>query len=281
MVLKNHLKALLLKNWLLWKRNLRGSLCELLVPCFLLCVLMILRVAFPADDKDGQSYAYPNNLDLSVGQVVSPPLYNDTFYLSSPNTVFDGLYTPKEQEKHNYDKKANLRFPRHADTAIDPGAASYAYPFDYYVDNLKHGWKIGYVPEPTPEHSPLNYYLHQEIQKYPKIYYNRPDLEVHYKGFKSNDKLEDYVTKSSYDDDNSDVKKKILFAIYVEKEPVFSSRNLETGAITHVDLDVKLRWNATDTRADEQTAYGQQWEIFATNYIKARDQFQRQVNTDY
>ena len=93
MVLKNHLKALLLKNWLLWKRNLRGSLCEILVPILLLVVLMVLRVAFPADDKDGQSYAYPNNLDLSIGQVVSPPLYGETFYLSNPETVFQGLYT--------------------------------------------------------------------------------------------------------------------------------------------------------------------------------------------
>jgi hypothetical protein len=67
MVLKNHLKALLLKNWLLWKRNKCGSCCEIVVPVMLLAILMFMRLAFPASNKDGQSYAYPNELDLGVG----------------------------------------------------------------------------------------------------------------------------------------------------------------------------------------------------------------------
>jgi hypothetical protein len=76
---------------------------------------------------------------------------------------------------------------------------------------------------------------------------------VRKKGFKNNDKLEDYVTKSSYDDNSGDPKKKILFSIVVDEEPVLKAReNLAGGQpLEEVTVDVKLRWNATDTRKDE------------------------------
>src|SRR5574343_552994 len=49
-------KALMFKNWVLWKRKLLGSLCELLLPIFVILVLGFLRLAIPPEQKDKQSY---------------------------------------------------------------------------------------------------------------------------------------------------------------------------------------------------------------------------------
>lgn len=39
----NHLKALTKKNFILWKRNPCCSICEILLPTLLCCVLFIMR----------------------------------------------------------------------------------------------------------------------------------------------------------------------------------------------------------------------------------------------
>lgn len=49
-------KALMFKNWVLWKRKLLGSLCEILLPIFVILVLGFLRLAIPPEQKDKQSY---------------------------------------------------------------------------------------------------------------------------------------------------------------------------------------------------------------------------------
>jgi hypothetical protein len=66
MAFRHHLSALLYKNWLIWKRNLASSMCELFLPLGLFMVLLYLRFQFPAKDVDGKSYVYPNNLSERV-----------------------------------------------------------------------------------------------------------------------------------------------------------------------------------------------------------------------
>ena len=39
----NHLSALLKKNWILWRRNLCCSICEILLPTFLVIALIGVR----------------------------------------------------------------------------------------------------------------------------------------------------------------------------------------------------------------------------------------------
>jgi hypothetical protein len=59
------------------------------------------------------------------------------------------------------------------------------------------------------------------------------------------------VTKHSYDDHNGDYKKKVLLAVVVDKEPTLRNK-LGSSSILQggIEVDVKLRWNATDTRKD-------------------------------
>ena len=52
----NHLKALLKKNWILWKRNLCCSCCELLLPTLLIFALIGLRSAVNKTQLDDISY---------------------------------------------------------------------------------------------------------------------------------------------------------------------------------------------------------------------------------
>jgi ATP-binding cassette subfamily A (ABC1) protein 3 len=52
----NHLKALLKKNWILWKRNLCCSCCELLLPTLLIFALIGLRSAVDKTQLDDISY---------------------------------------------------------------------------------------------------------------------------------------------------------------------------------------------------------------------------------
>jgi ATP-binding cassette subfamily A (ABC1) protein 3 len=65
MALGSHLSALLRKNWLLWRRSLRGSLCEVLSPVFLVMILLFLRFALPPETKSAKSY-------LDDGQIIAP-----------------------------------------------------------------------------------------------------------------------------------------------------------------------------------------------------------------
>jgi len=50
-----HLAGLLKKNYILWKRDRRGTLCELLVPICFAFILIGIRFTIPSktiDDKD-------------------------------------------------------------------------------------------------------------------------------------------------------------------------------------------------------------------------------------
>jgi hypothetical protein len=218
---------------------------------------MLLRLAFPAHHESGESYTYPNHLDSDINQVIVPPLYDDPFYLTGftnytaakPGTPFYGLYNDTMMEhyenKHKNDpKKASLRWPMPGYNNVTNSTGTI--PFAYLLENIKDGWKLGYVPD--FEYSPLNAYLYKWMSEYVKRAYNDSSIDVRNKHFKSDDKLEDYVTKHSYDDHHGDYKKKVLFAVVVDKEPTLRSKLGSSHIPTKIEVDVKLRWNATDTR---------------------------------
>lgn len=46
----NHLKALLIKNWILWKRNCLCSICEIVLPTLLVFALIGIRAAVEKSD---------------------------------------------------------------------------------------------------------------------------------------------------------------------------------------------------------------------------------------
>lgn len=51
-----HYRALMYKNWILWKRRLLGSLCEIVFPLIVFLMLSGLRAAISAEEKDEESY---------------------------------------------------------------------------------------------------------------------------------------------------------------------------------------------------------------------------------
>lgn len=56
MAQSSHLKALLRKNWLLWKRNRLGSLLEILIPVAFSLLFLVFRHAEPIQDIAQTSY---------------------------------------------------------------------------------------------------------------------------------------------------------------------------------------------------------------------------------
>jgi len=52
----SHLKALLRKNWILWKRNWCMSLCEILIPFIFAVLILAFRAASPLDDIPTRTY---------------------------------------------------------------------------------------------------------------------------------------------------------------------------------------------------------------------------------
>lgn len=62
-IMANHLKALLKKNWILWKRNLCCSCCEILLPTLLIFALIGLRSAVTKSDIAEMSYVDEGILD--------------------------------------------------------------------------------------------------------------------------------------------------------------------------------------------------------------------------
>ncbi|CAG9334832.1 unnamed protein product [Blepharisma stoltei] len=74
-----HYRALLYKNWILWKRKLCGSMCEWLFPIALLLVLMLIRSAVGYTDHDQASYLQKSAMTVSYdgnnyfGQYFDPP----------------------------------------------------------------------------------------------------------------------------------------------------------------------------------------------------------------
>ena len=88
-----HYRSLLYKNWILWKRNLSGSLCEILVPIFFFLVFAAIRQIVPKEDKDGLSY-----LNKAV-YVSSDPTISVSFPYPEGNSFTDcAYYTSKGGE---------------------------------------------------------------------------------------------------------------------------------------------------------------------------------------
>ncbi|KAL4429304.1 hypothetical protein ABPG74_002290 [Tetrahymena malaccensis] len=86
-----HLKALLRKNWILWKRNYKSSCCEICLPIIFIFLLMALRSqisqkdlpeqsfidnpypVFPTVQAASQAFSYCNDLTNGGGKVVLIP----------------------------------------------------------------------------------------------------------------------------------------------------------------------------------------------------------------
>lgn len=56
-----HFSALMKKNWIVWKRTLGASLCELFCPVALMAIMVLARALIKAENNDPSS-----NMDIST-----------------------------------------------------------------------------------------------------------------------------------------------------------------------------------------------------------------------
>ena len=68
----SHLKALLKKNWILFKRSKCLSCCEILIPIFLVFILVAIRKLVTIDDEPETSYFI--NATMIYDNPVMPPI---------------------------------------------------------------------------------------------------------------------------------------------------------------------------------------------------------------
>lgn len=91
----SHLKALLKKNWILFKRNYIGSLCEILIPVIMVFFLLYIRVLVDVDNVSEKSYIDNARL-LEAVPTIDNFTYNFVSHLNPNNSIelfiFDLLY---------------------------------------------------------------------------------------------------------------------------------------------------------------------------------------------
>lgn len=139
----------------------------------------------------------------------------------------------------------------------------------YYAENIIFtNWSLAYVP--ALNESSINQALawgSTVAAEYAVKYHFDRDHRDFYLGtkeFESDDDLEDYVTRSSYDDDDN-AHEKVVFGVVVDEEP-----EDYTGNIT---LKWKLRFNSTDTRPEHQSIRGTFFQIFGINWHESRNEY--------
>lgn len=74
-----HYFALMKKNWIIWKRTLAASLCEMFCPIVLMAILAIARVLVESNTIDARSNIWQTSLFVPVD------------YLSNTNTTAANL----------------------------------------------------------------------------------------------------------------------------------------------------------------------------------------------
>jgi len=74
------------KNWILWKRRLFGSLCEVLLPLFLLLLMLLSSSTIPSDNHDARFYISRNG--AYVNAYGSAEQFNEAFTKVDPLVYF-------------------------------------------------------------------------------------------------------------------------------------------------------------------------------------------------
>ncbi|CAG9322388.1 unnamed protein product [Blepharisma stoltei] len=68
-----HYKALMYKDWILWRRRIFGSVCEVLFPIIVFLLLALIRASLGSEEVDAESY-------LSYAEYVKPSVSNAVTY---------------------------------------------------------------------------------------------------------------------------------------------------------------------------------------------------------
>ena len=173
-----HLNALLLKNWLLWKRELCGSICEILFPILVTCFLYLIKIAIGTTNKQAFSFLYKQNLVAPFDVFMNNTVWNDTLHLS-------------EYQLND------------------------SYPFQWCQKVLKYQWQWAAVYDKSDQQSSdIMSYVEPEIWKYFEfVNLKNPEKIPQPIYFESQSKLDHYITSSSYGEGDNH---KLCFAIEFE-----------------------------------------------------------------
>lgn len=84
----SHMKALLRKNWIIWKRSWFVSLLEIAIPVLLVAIMLGIRAALPVKDIAETTYigtrmdiTYDGTLDASDLQYINPFPWKSTIFV--------------------------------------------------------------------------------------------------------------------------------------------------------------------------------------------------------
>ena len=173
-----HLNALLLKNWLQWKRDLCRSLCEILFPILVIAFLCLIKIAIGTTNEQAESYLYKQNLVAPFDVFMNNTVWNDTLHLSE-NQLND------------------------------------SYPFQWCQKVLKYKWQWAAVYDKSDQQSSdIMSYVEPEIWKYFEfVNLKNPERIPQPKYFESQSKLDHYISSSSYGEGDNH---KLCFAIELE-----------------------------------------------------------------
>ncbi|CAG9326092.1 unnamed protein product [Blepharisma stoltei] len=175
-----HYRALLYKNWILWKRRLCGSLCEFLFPIALLIMLAIIREAVGYTKHGIKSYLVDEEWGMT---------------LSTNNVNYFGTYFEPAVKFTDYPKNFSSNYYR------------------LYDDKKEKGkWYISFVNEAKND---FTKYLIQNLTNW--VNSINPNLQYNVTNFNSENDLEDYIKKSDYGENDGDHPMKIFFAVVFYK----------------------------------------------------------------
>ncbi|OMJ94066.1 hypothetical protein SteCoe_2836 [Stentor coeruleus] len=93
-------RALLFKNWVLWKRKVFGSLCEVLFPIGLMVVIGLIRTISPAKNHDAQTW----NDQVSKSFFISPEASDYPVNIGNSWNAQNGQLNPFKSCPLYYDK---------------------------------------------------------------------------------------------------------------------------------------------------------------------------------
>ncbi|CAG9334839.1 unnamed protein product [Blepharisma stoltei] len=158
MSLWQHYRALLYKNWILWKRKIFGSICEWLFPIALLLVLAILRSAIKYTDHGKSSYLEKSAMTVSY----------------DGNNYFGQYFDPVVKIPD---------FPKGHEN----------YYRDYYDQDKR--WRIAFINE---YNDPYSETLITRLTDRIKAEGNDTGFPYVVDRYDSEDDLEDYIKKSGY-----------------------------------------------------------------------------------
>ena len=101
-------KTLCRKNWILWKRNLGASLCELLFPIFLIALILVIRLAISKSDRESAHLLARWQVFRKFDSVTDTDASGGTRYFMELSSLYDEVFMQCYETNENVFKTRTL-----------------------------------------------------------------------------------------------------------------------------------------------------------------------------